>query len=1168
VVFEAVNVSRTFDAGDRPIAGRVIWGDADVDGVVDEDEPTATSGADGSYRLVVPTGAGQTYALRQVVPPGWTQTVPVFSGGYLNVTVLANGNAGPFHFGTVNVPPATVSGRVYDDVNGNGVRDVDDPAAFSGSVYLDIDADGNLGTNEPSRPVVGGSFSIPNVTPGTYTVRQVVPAGRVQTDPGRDERGQPLGIPITVTAGQDVTGLQFGTAATNRVATISGAVFADSIGNGQVDTNEPGVPGCVVYLDADNDAVLDPGERRYVTQNGTFTFAALPPGTHVVRAVTPDGYRPTLPDGGAYVVNVSANQSVTGRNFAFAPPGTAGAITGRLFTDVNVNRARDAGDALRTGTVYIDANNDGQLQSGERTAFAGSAITGFYSFTGLAPGTYVIRPVVPTGEIVTAPADGAYTVTLAAESLAGGYDFGFAQAARFGTVRGTVFNDADGDGVQDTNERLLAGAVAYLDADNDGALDADEKWGMETVDGYTISGVYPGTYALRVVEPPGYTQTRPAGGAAQPITLAVAQSRLASAFGLAPRAGTGTAAGAIYQDNDADGTRDAGEPASGGQFVYADLDGDGMFDPGSEPAARQPVSATGYELRLPPGTYLLRQQLAAGFAQTDPAARDENDLPAGRTVTVAAGQALTGVDFGTVPASALLRVSGVVFDDLNRNGVRDAGEAAPAGRVVYLDADNDGVLDPGERRATQAGGQGYVIADVLRGTRILRVVVPPGYAQTFPVAGAYTIPAGATGTISTCNFGLLPPLSTYTLPAAADTYVRNTSPPAIYGAVPELQVQKSPTPDLQRETYLRFDLAGIGAVASAKLRLFGSVQSADEGPIAVAAYPSNYVAAWDEDSVSWDNKPPFGEPAMSTVTVTGATNWYEWDVSDFLRVWRASGADTVTFALLGVANSSAYVRFNSDETTDPATRPQLVVEQTNVDTRGPGVEAVLFRGSTWAPAFADALAAQGLGSGGYAVPAGPAARITPWSGLDTIVVRFDEPVVVRADDLRVTGAAVPGYSFRDFRYDPATRTATWALDRPLDGDRLVLTLDGQAPGGITDAAGNYLRGGPAGAPGDDVRPATVLAGDVNGDGVVNALDVAFVKLRLNKTPADAGYTVFADVNGDARVNALDVAAVKQRLARRLPAPAAAPAPAPIPAPAALFSPRAIDPEDDLAAVLA
>jgi len=51
------------------------------------------------------------------------------------------------------------------------------------------------------------------------------------------------------------------------------------------------------------------------------------------------------------------------------------------------------------------------------------------------------------------------------------------------------------------------------------------------------------------------------------------------------------------------------------------------------------------------------------------------------------------------------RISGVKYNDLNANGVRDIGEPGLANWRIYLDANNNGVLNAGERNTlTNATG--------------------------------------------------------------------------------------------------------------------------------------------------------------------------------------------------------------------------------------------------------------------------------------------------------------------------------------------------------------------------------------------------------------------------------------------------------------------------------
>jgi hypothetical protein len=205
---------------------------------------------------------------------------------------------------------------------------------------------------------------------------------------------------------------------------------------------------------------------------------------------------------------------------------------------------------------------------------------------------------------------------------------------------------------------------------------------------------------------------------------------------------------------------------------------------------------------------------------------------------------------------------------------------------------------------------------------------------------------------------------------------------------------------------------------------------------------------------------------------------------------------------------------------------------------------VFVSGSAWPQAFTSSLAANGLGDGGYAVPAAGAGRALPWTNADTIIVRFSEDVRLQAGDLRVIGVSGRASRYDAFSYDPATFTATWRLASPFRADRVRIEIDGDAPGGVTDAAGNLLYGAAGGtAPGDHVRTFNTLPGDATGDGRVNALDQALVRRRLNSTAAGnaaARYSAFCDVDGNGRINALDLAVVRFNLTRTLPpAPAIA-----------------------------
>src|SRR5262249_11235431 len=96
---------------------------------------------------------------------------------------------------------------------------------------------------------------------------------------------------FTTTSGTNIAGLIFGDVRAN---TISGFVFNDINRNGSRDGSEPGLLNVTVYLDNNNNGVLDAGEPTASTDgNGFFTFSNLATGTFRVRQVVPTGFTPS-----------------------------------------------------------------------------------------------------------------------------------------------------------------------------------------------------------------------------------------------------------------------------------------------------------------------------------------------------------------------------------------------------------------------------------------------------------------------------------------------------------------------------------------------------------------------------------------------------------------------------------------------------------------------------------------------------------------------------------------------------------------------------------------------------------------------------------------------------------------------------------------------------------
>jgi hypothetical protein len=74
-------------------------------------------------------------------------------------------------------------------------------------------------------------------------------------------------------------------------------------------------------------------------------------------------------------------------------------ISGQVFLDFNGNGVLDKGEPGLAGqTVYLDLNNSGQWNASDPTATTDE--NGFYQFTGLASGTYIVRELVSANFVV------------------------------------------------------------------------------------------------------------------------------------------------------------------------------------------------------------------------------------------------------------------------------------------------------------------------------------------------------------------------------------------------------------------------------------------------------------------------------------------------------------------------------------------------------------------------------------------------------------------------------------------------------------------------------------------------------------------------------------------------------------------------------------------------
>ncbi|MCA0352064.1 MAG: carboxypeptidase regulatory-like domain-containing protein [Chloroflexi bacterium] len=183
----------------------------------------------------------------------------------------------------------------------------------------------------------------------------------------------------------------------------------------------------------------------------------------------------------------------------------------------------------------------------------------------------------------------------------------------------------------------------------------------------------------------------------------------------------GTLAGSVYSDNNANGVRDPGE--AGLATININLNTVGTAT----------TNANGdYNFNnVPPATYSLTVTPKAGYACSNSCTN---------SVTVQSNTTTT-VNLALIPQAS---ISGIVFHDLNQNGIQNPGENGLAGINVALSG-------TGQTSVTDAQGA-YSFTNLTAAAYTVNATLPNGYAATSASSVNVNLVAGAT---ATAHFGML-----------------------------------------------------------------------------------------------------------------------------------------------------------------------------------------------------------------------------------------------------------------------------------------------------------------------------------------------------------------------------------------------------------------------------
>ena len=550
---------------------------------------------------------------------------------------------------------------------------------------------------------------------------------------------------------------------------ISGFVYRDLNNDGTFDDGSVnGLAGVTISLSG-TDHLGNPVSRSAVTNSsGRYQFVDLRPGNYTVNETQPTGLL-----NGRDTVGTPTYGAVNSNRYDNSL-GTYSIAVGTPSSSSDDNNFGELPPAMLSGSVFVDANNDG-LRTGEngipmvtislsgiddqgnsvnRTATTDAS--GAYQFTDLRPGTYQVEESQPVSYVdgfetrgnvvpIAGSAGGPDTIggiSLVPGQTAANNNFGELPP---GQISGRVFADINNDGLLNGNDSGLAGIALVLNG-TDVNGQAVTRMTTTDVDGnYEFNGLVGGTYT--VAEPtqpngyfdglearngvlqPGSIGTDAINGIVLPIGGSIAENRFAEVPVVDPH-------GFVYIDSNNNGIRDAGEVGIPG--VPVELSGFGVDVFGNVVTPQTVFTDQDGFYRfanLSPGQYTITETQPFGFQD----GQEENGTPAAQIVNndQFVGIDLTnqtdGGDYNFGELSPTGRLSGSVYVDQDNNGQRGSGEIGLAGvSVTIIDQNN-----PGTRVTvvTDANGD-YQFVKMFPGTYRLEESQPINFIDGMETAGS------------------------------------------------------------------------------------------------------------------------------------------------------------------------------------------------------------------------------------------------------------------------------------------------------------------------------------------------------------------------------------------------------------------------------------------------
>jgi hypothetical protein len=320
---------------------------------------STTTGNDGSYSF---SGLSNgTYNITETPLSGWTPVNP--SSGILSATVEGS-DVSDMNF--TNTQVSVTSGEAFSisgfklDENGSGI------SGFTITLTNDT-PEFNMSTTTGND----GSYTFSGLSNGTYNITETPLPGWAPVNPSSGS------LSATVD-GSDVSDMNF---TNTQVPVTSGGTF--SISGFKLDQNGTGVSGFTITLTNDTSSF---NMSTTTGDDGSYSFSGLSNGTYNVTETPLSGWTPVNPSSGSLSVVISgadmADQNFTNSGPSVPVVPTGGTIKGEVYKSWDKDQGLSGFDVVLVG---IGKNTKGIHMK------ATTDDNGFYSFTGLAKGSYKVH---------------------------------------------------------------------------------------------------------------------------------------------------------------------------------------------------------------------------------------------------------------------------------------------------------------------------------------------------------------------------------------------------------------------------------------------------------------------------------------------------------------------------------------------------------------------------------------------------------------------------------------------------------------------------------------------------------------------------------------------------------------------------------------------------------